>query len=256
MYNIRIDEIEDLDCDVLAVGNDYARGVILPVHQHRRAQLLYGATGQMHVSTRDGEWIVPPLHAVWIPPSTPHAVKFEGVSTRSLYINPSCAARLKRQPHCEVICVSPLLRHLLNEAAALPLYKESERDRALIHLLLLELSVMPARDFDIPLPQHAGLRALCQAFLDTPSIHDPASRWAGALFMSDSAFRRHFLQQTGMSFSAWRQRACVVMAQGWLMAGRSVSNVALSLGYDNGSSFSAMFRRVTGQPPSYYHQFY
>jgi AraC-like DNA-binding protein len=73
------------------------------------------------------------------------------------------------------------------------------------------------------------------------------------MFMSASTFRRHFLQQTGMSFSAWRQRACVVSALAMLITGKPVNEVALSLGYDNGSSFATMFRRVTGQPPSFYH---
>jgi AraC-like DNA-binding protein len=34
---------------------------------------------------------------------------------------------------------------------------------------------------------------------------------------------------------------------------KPVNEVALSLGYDNASSFATMFRRVTGQPPSFYH---
>ncbi|MFW8217632.1 helix-turn-helix domain-containing protein, partial [Klebsiella pneumoniae] len=50
---------------------------------------------------------------------------------------------------------------------------------------------------------------------------------------------------------AWRQRACVVSALTLLITGKPVNEVALTLGYDNASSFATMFRRVTGQPPSY-----
>ncbi len=96
MRNGKIDDYDHLDRDVVSLGNDYAQGFILPHHQHRRAQLLYGATGLMHVSTLDGEWVVPPQHAVWIPPETLHAVKFVGVSTRSIYIEPACAAALNK----------------------------------------------------------------------------------------------------------------------------------------------------------------
>ena len=253
MRNVSIDDFDFMPRDVVAIGNDYAQGFLLTQHHHRRAQLLYGATGQMHVSTHDGEWVVPPQHAVWIPPETLHAVKFVGVTTRSLYITPECAARLSRSSRCEVISVSPLLRQLLLEAVDLqPLY-DSERERALMQLLLLELSTMSAREFDIPLPQQPALLALCQTFLLAPTIHDPAERWARTMFMSASTFRRHFLKQTGMSFSTWRQRACVVSALALLITGKSVNEVALSLGYDNASSFATMFRRVTGQPPSFYH---
>ena len=207
MRNVKIDEVDRLDRDVVALGNDYAQGFILPPHQHRRAQLLYGATGLMYVTTQDGEWVVPPQHAVWIPPETVHAVRFAGVTTRSLYIEPDCVAALIKYRRCEVISVSPLLRQLLLEAVDLPPLYDSPRDRTLIQLMLLELAAMPVREFDIPLPQHPALLALCQAFLLNPSIHDPAARWARALFMSPSTFRRHFLKQLGLSFSAWRQRA-------------------------------------------------
>ncbi|HCM9520290.1 TPA: helix-turn-helix transcriptional regulator [Enterobacter hormaechei subsp. xiangfangensis] len=253
MRNVKIEEVEQLDREVVAIGNDYVQGFMLPQHKHRRAQLLYGATGLMHVITQDGEWIVPPQHAVWIPPETMHAVKFVGVTTRSLYIEPDFVNAFLKYPRCEVISVSPLLRQLLLESVDLPPLYESTRDRALINLMILELAAMPVREFDIPLPRHPALLALCQAFLLNPSIHDPAERWANALFMSDSTFRRHLLKQMGMSFSVWRQRACVVSALALLITGKPVNEVALTLGYDNASSFATMFRRVTGQPPSYYH---
>ncbi|MFJ5160153.1 helix-turn-helix transcriptional regulator [Pantoea sp. NPDC088449] len=252
MRNSHIDQYDHLDREVVALGNHYAQGFVLPEHRHRRAQLLYGATGLMHVTTQSGEWVVPPQHAVWIPPHTAHSVRFEGVATRSIYIEPHCAASLRHIDRCSVISVSPLLRQLLIEAVDLPALYASERDRALIKLLLLELASMPAREFDIPLPQHPALLAQCQIFLQAPTIHDAADRWAKALFMSSSTFRRQFLQQTGLSFSAWRQRACVVTALALLVAGKSVNEVALSLGYDSSSSFSTMFRRVTGQVPSFY----
>jgi hypothetical protein len=70
-------------------------------------------------------------------------------------------------------------------------------------LLLLELAGMPVREFDIPLPQHPALLALCQAFLIAPFVHDPAERWARALFMSASTFRCLFLREIGRSFSVW-----------------------------------------------------
>ncbi|MCV5655172.1 AraC family transcriptional regulator, partial [Escherichia coli] len=98
-------------------------------------------------------------------------------------IEPTCVTGSIEYRHCKVISVSPLLRQLLLDAVDLPLMYDSARDRALVNLLLLELAEMPVREFDIPLPQHPALLALCQAFLLTPSIHDPAERWASTLFM-------------------------------------------------------------------------
>lgn len=55
-----------------------------------------------------------------------------------------------------------------------------------------------------------------------------------------------------MSFSQWRQRACVVLALARLAAGNSVTQVAIELGYESSAAFSAMFRRVLGLAPSSY----
>lgn len=253
MRNVHINDYEDIEREVVAVGNDYPGGYVLPPHQHRRAQLLYGATGLMQVTTQAGNWTVPPQHAVWIPPQTTHSVTFIGVSTRSLYIDPARAKSLHGDERCKVVTVSPLLRQLLIEAVALaPLYF-STRDHQLVALLLSELAAMPVREFDIPLPPHPLLLRLCNSFISTPDIHDSAEGWASQLFMSLSTFRRFFRQQTGMSFSDWRQRACVVVALSQLVEGMSVNEVALTMGYDSSSAFSTMFRRITGQPPSAYH---
>jgi len=68
MRNVRIDDIDHVTRTVIAIGTDYPPGHLLPMHSHRRAQLLYGATGVMHVFTQQGNWVVPPQHAVWLPP--------------------------------------------------------------------------------------------------------------------------------------------------------------------------------------------
>lgn len=88
MRNVSINLLDDTPRVVVAIGTDYSHGHLLPFHTHRRTQLLYGATGVMQVSTHDGNWVVPPQRAVWIPPGVAHEVVMLGVSTRSLYIEP------------------------------------------------------------------------------------------------------------------------------------------------------------------------
>ena len=63
---------------------------------------------------------------------------------------------------------------------------------------------------------------------------------------------RHFQSETGLSFGAWRQQARVLEAMGRLGSGAPVTQVALDLGYDSVSAFSAMFRRAAGASPSAY----
>src|SRR3546814_12417289 len=60
MRNTSIDLLDAIPRAVVAIGTDYPHGHLLPSHHHRRAQLLYGATGVMQVRTEDGNWVVPP----------------------------------------------------------------------------------------------------------------------------------------------------------------------------------------------------
>ena len=55
-----------------------------------------------------------------------------------------------------------------------------------------------------------------------------------------------------MSFRSWRQQRRLLRALELLATGRSVTDVALELGYDNASAFIAMFRRCLGTTPARY----
>jgi len=249
MRNSSIDLLDATPRAVVAIGTDYAHGKVLPLHRHRRAQLLYGATGVMQVSTADGNWVVPPQRAVWIPPGVDHEVLMLGVSTRSLYIEPAAVTAMDTR--CQVISVSPLMRQLLMEAVELaPDYDEAGRDGALIHLLLHELLRSAHLPLHLPLPKDPRLLSLCQAFLEHPDAHASPVEWAALLHISLRSFNRLFSRQTALSFSQWRQQACVMSALARLAEGDSVTRIALDLGYESPAAFSTMFRRVLGHAPS------
>ncbi|MDF3199826.1 helix-turn-helix transcriptional regulator [Pseudomonas sp. 1912-s] len=251
MRNVSIAQLDLTPRTVVAIGTDYPDGYLLKRHSHRRGQLLYGATGVMQVSTQEGNWVVPPQRAVWIPAQVPHEVLMLGVSTRSLYIEPQAVAELG--PNCHVISISPLMRQLLIDAVEMPLeYEETGRDGTLISLLLHELARAAHLPLHIPLPQDPRLLALCLEFLQQPDVHQSPVQWAEHSHLSLRTFSRHFRQQTGLNFLQWRQRACVVQALARLASGESVTRIALDLGYENPAAFSSMFRRVLGHAPSTY----
>jgi AraC-like DNA-binding protein len=152
-----------------------------------------------------------------------------------------------------VIEVSPLLRQLLLDAVDMPpAYDLAGRDGALAALLLHEVERAPVLPLHIPLPRDRRLAPLCKAFIAAPDARAAPQAWAERLHMSPRTFSRHFRQQTGMAFSEWRQRACVVLALARLASGESVTAIALDFGYQSPASFSTMFRRVLGRPPTEY----
>ena len=55
-----------------------------------------------------------------------------------------------------------------------------------------------------------------------------------------------------MGFAMWRQQVRLMAAISLLGEGRSITNIAYDVGYESASSFTAMFHRVLGVPPSHY----
>jgi AraC-like DNA-binding protein len=251
MLNRRPDEYEATPRPVVASGNDYPAAFELQTHQHRRGQLLYAARGVVAVSTPDGAWVAPSERAVWIPGGTPHAVRMVGaVSTRSVLIEPQVASLGEV---CRVVGVSTLLRALLIAAAELPLeYDEGGRDGLVMALLSAELALAPTIPLAVPFPATPALAARCHRFLERPQASETIDGWAADLAMNRRRFTRLFRRETGMSFAEWRQQACLSVALPRLAAGEAVTSIALDLAYESPASFSTMFKRALGVPPSHY----
>jgi AraC-like DNA-binding protein/mannose-6-phosphate isomerase-like protein (cupin superfamily) len=246
--NVPLDDVDGVDRAVLAIGTDYPPHHLLAFHRHRRAQLLYGATGIMRVDTADASWTVPTHRAVLIPSNTEHQVLMEGVSTRSLYLEPSAAPWFPTR--CQVVDVSPLLRALLLAAVDLPAsYARHGRDGALIELILHEIQSVTPLPLDLPMPARDDLRGLCQAFASAPSVRESPARWAARLNLSVRTFNRVFRAETGLTFQQWRQRACVLHAIRLLSGDMGVTRTAATLGYDNPAALTAMFVKHIGSTP-------
>ncbi|RUY27365.1 AraC family transcriptional regulator [Mesorhizobium sp. M7A.F.Ca.US.001.04.1.1] len=237
---------------VIALGIDYPDGHVTGPHHHRRAQLLYGLTGVVTVTTPNGAWMMPPQRGMWIPPGAVHDVRMLGqVQMRSLYLEPASTMGMPEQ--CQVVGISSLMRGLLAEAVTIPTeYETDSRAGALMTLILHEIRVLPPLPLALPLPSHDALARLCRRFIMQPSPHDTIDEWSRALRVSRRTFTRLFRRETGLSFVLWRQQACVMAALPRLAAGEAVTTVAIDLGYDNPAAFTSMFKRILGTAPREY----
>lgn len=249
---IHINSVDDIPRPVLAIGNDYPDGHLIEFHQHRRGQLISGATGLIVLSTAAGKWVMPPQRGMWIPPATEHQVRIVGaVYMQSLYVEPNATVGM---PHrCQVVGIPPFMRSLMTEALSLPLEYELEgRAGAMMELIQHEMRQLPVLPLSLSFPTHGALSALCRQFVEQPNIHETIDAWADALSVSRRSFTRLFRRETGTSFVAWRQQACLLWALPRLAAGEAVTAVAIDLGYENPAAFTLMFRRAFGSPPLAY----
>ena len=104
----------------------------------------------------------------------------------------------------------------------------------------------------LPMPTDDRLKRIAEAIVAKPADNRSQTDWAKVSGASVRTIARLFPEQTGMSFSQWRQQARLMAALERLAAGEPVVRVALDLGYTSQSAFIAMFKKVLGTTPGKY----
>ncbi|MEU7487308.1 helix-turn-helix transcriptional regulator [Streptomyces sp. NPDC042319] len=246
------DDYQHVPRPLAAMARDLPDGHHIPAHRHVRAQLIYGTSGAITVTTAHGAWVVPATRGVWLPPGLTHAMTCAGpVAMRTLYIERRAALRLPDVP--TVVSVSPLLRELIDEATRLPvLYDREGRDGKLMDLLLLELTPHPVPALHLPAPSDPQLAEVCAAIQRRPGERWTAAEAAAAAHLSTRSLHRRFAAATGMGLARWVQQARLVHAVTLLARGTPVTTVAGAVGYATPSAFTAMFHRALGTTPTAY----
>jgi hypothetical protein len=208
MRSIESSDYQDVPRPVAAMAVEYRSGSRDGRHKHRRAQLLYSTTGVLTVVTDEGTWTVPPQRAVWLPGGIEHEVAFRGdVSFRTLYVEPLAVSQ-PLPSRCKVIEVSELLRNLILEAMLVPTeYELGGRDERLMLLILDEIARLPTAPLHMRMPTDERLLRVCRALVAAPDDARDLDEWATLANMSRRTFTRTFRNETGLSFSDWRQQA-------------------------------------------------
>lgn len=250
--SIDSEDFQKVPRPIAAMAKDYPDGWVQPRHSHPRAQLVSASTGVMTIHTPHGVWIVPPDRALWIPPDIDHRIEMSGsVAMRTLYVEPDAATGLPDV--CSVVAVSGLLRELILRVVEMPLlYDERGAGGRIAALIFDELRTLPSLPLHLPSPRDSRLRRLCAAVQQRPADGRALAAWGREVGASARTLARLFRDETGLTFGRWRAQARLLAALTRLGAGEKVTTIALDLGYDSPSAFSALFRRHFGVPPSRY----
>ena len=237
---------------IVPLAENYPHGERIAPHCHNRAQLIHALSGVITVNSSQGCWVVPPGRGVWVPAAVEHDLKMAGqVRMRTLFV--ASDARPDLPLTCRVVDIPPLLRQLIISAMLIPAdYPPGGRDERVMQLFLDEIRVLPILALHVPLPVDPQLAALCQALRDDPASPWSLQRAAAHSGLNARTLTRAFQRETGLSFIQWLRRLRLLASLDALAAGHSILNVALDLGYDSPSAFSAMFRRTLGVSPSAY----
>lgn len=93
---------------------------------------------------------------------------------------------------------------------------------------------------------------VCRDIQQTPDAPHGIEAWAARTGMSVRTFSRRFKKETGVAFSEWKKRMRLLESVVMLKNNRSVTQVALDLGYASTASFTFAFRQMFGVPPTRY----
>jgi len=220
-------------------------------HSHVRGQLLGVWRGLLTLCTESGKWLVPKVHAVWIPPGQLHWASVHGQADAwSVYLRPDACTGLPAQP--ATLRISALLRETVRRLEGLDGEPTEAMRRLLEQVVVNEVASLPAEALDLPMPTSASLMKIAQGLLAEPADERSLNDWAEVANVSPRTLNRRFPIETGYSLGAWRQRARLLRGLELLAEGRSVTAVALDLGYCNISAFIALFKRTFGVTPTQY----
>ncbi|MGS0895352.1 AraC family transcriptional regulator [Burkholderia stagnalis] len=247
----RVHVMNDDDPPLIAVAGQQATPRVSAPHHHASGQLLGLFSGLLSVRTQLGAWVLPTTRAVWVPPSHVHSAHSHGpFSGWAVYVAPRACAPLPAEPRA--ITVSGLLREAVLRAAEWPLAPLADMQRHVAAVILDEIAASPTDDFRLPMPRDARLLRIAHALANAPADPRTLDEWAEWAHAAPRTLSRRFVAETGLTFTAWRQRARLLRALELLATGQPVTAVALELGYDNASAFIALFRRSFGTTPGRY----
>ncbi len=244
-------DLSDTAVPVLPLSRTYPRGHYIEPHEHDWGQVLYAMSGVMWVETPNEALVVPPQRAVWLPPGVLHGIRVvSDLEMRNIYLRPALAQTLEGA--VQVFEVGRLLRELILSLVA-ETDKDSQYYNALVGLALLELERAKRSLLKVPMPDDSDRRLMnvCQAVMIEPSLDVPFEQHAENAGASVRTLARLFQSLLGMGFAQWRRQVQLATSVAQIIQGVPLSKIARSMGYSP-SSFSDMFRRELGIPPSRY----
>jgi AraC-like DNA-binding protein len=224
-------------------------GYWFPEHEHVGHQLNWTARGVLGVAAGTRYWVLPPTRALWIPAGTVHRTGASREAVLHSVLVPADRPDIGRG-HPVPVAVDGLLVALARHLRRTDL-SATARGRA-EDVLLDGLRPLPDAPIDLPDPSDDRAAAVAAALHADPADPRGLAAHAAAVGSSRRTLSRVFVQDTGLTFEAWRTRLRLRIGLILLADGAPVSRVAHDVGYSTASAFLAAFRRVTGTSPGRY----
>lgn len=230
----------------------YPEGGRIPRHSHEWDQLTLISESAAIVETDEIYVVHPLLKGLWLPAGVEHSIYSpRRFYLHALYFEPGS---LRTDSTPQVLGLDNLARELVLLLCAAP--RASQRTARHAHALALLEEILPEsrpESFSLPRPRHERARLLADHITANPQDGRPVELVAAEIGgASLRTFERIFSEETGLSLAAWRRQSRLLASLSMLAEGKSINEVAHSVGYDSVAAFGAAFKQCFGASPSSY----
>jgi AraC-like DNA-binding protein len=223
-------------------------------HTHDLHQIEYAFQGVVEVETSAAHFLLPPQQAVWIPAGLEHRTTLRQVRSVSVFFDPQMVR--DAGDRARILAAAPVIREMIVYGARWPITRAVSDPIADAFFDALAVLVLDWLDHETPLclptstdPVVAAVMAYTNTHLDGIT----AAEVCRAVGLSDRTLRRVFPASTGMTWRRYLLESRLLRSMALLAEpGRSVLDVATTVGFGSLSAFTRAFNTYTGDTPTGY----
>lgn len=247
----------DIHPESIYCYHDMMGELLIPTHNHEKAQLTYTKGGIVHIHTPGHTYYIPPRHFMWIPAGVYHSISTNTETSimRNLYF-PVEENEFPFYSREGIYMMDDLLLNLI-------LF--TEKWRGDIHkndknyaIALAIKSILPdicdtSIPLSLPFPENDRLKKIITYMSEHTAEQISYKKLAAKFGFSERSLNRLFQKETGMSFIKYFTIMKMLRAIELLLTGKyTITEVAFEVGYNSAPTFSNTFYKLLGQRPSDY----
>jgi AraC-like DNA-binding protein len=244
--------IDKAPADVFMNFDAFLSNTETRVHSHPWGQVQLISGGILEMEAEDTRFLAPPHLAIWVPAGVQHrSYNRKPIEYCSLNIAQSMAVAFPNAT--SLIQVTPIVTSIIEDFRLRGIdVPQSAPDLRMVAVILDQLAAQKMEHHFVPSSNHKYLAPILAAVEENPVDDTNLKQWADKVHTTERTLARYCQTELGMSFTEWRLRVRYLYSMELLRGGRSVKEVAFSLGYQQTSPFITMFKRYAKMTPEQY----
>lgn len=221
-------------------------------HHHPWGQLQIITGGLLELHIQDQRYLSPPHLAIWIPAGIVHkSYNRKPINYCSFNIAPDVAKSLPN--YVCLLAITNIIEAIIGDLRTRNIcIAETPADKRLFKVLLDQFACTDLVEHFLPVSNHKLLVPLLTALELNPADDTSLQIWANRVHSSERTLARYCQSELGMNFTEWRLRMRYIYSLELLRCGKSVKEIAFTLGYNQASPFITMFKKYAECTPEQY----